>query len=449
MMGGSIGINSAPGQGSDFHFTANFGLGNAEGAATAPLVELSRLRVLVVDDNVHAREILSSLLGSLGCLVTEATSAVNALQALRRADLQQPYDVVMMDWKMPGMDGFEAARSIRADAGLRRQPRISLVTGYQLELGSHGVDAQMFDTQLTKPVSASSLLDALATMLGQRMTPAQGASDGLPRVAPADTAHRLRGMRVLLVEDNEINQQVAAELLCDAGGVLVTIASNGREALDRLANNTVDAVLMDIQMPEMDGYETTAQIRGEARWAKLPIIAMTAHAMVKDRDRCLAAGMNDYVTKPFDPTELFDVLAKWAPDHAVPAAPVTPAAEDRQGDPAAIDFERGLMYCLDRPALYNRLLGTFARTGATWMSEVCAAIERGDLPTATLMAHTLKANAGTIGAKPLAVLVGRLETALGAGPLGDETVLLAPLGRELAAVLAEADAYLNEAVNPS
>jgi two-component system sensor histidine kinase/response regulator len=224
---------------------------------------------------------------------------------------------------------------------------------------------------------------------------------------------KVRGAGVLLVEDNEVNQLVAEELLSSVAGVQVTIAGNGRDALLVLQERPFDAVLMDIQMPEMDGYEATARIRSEPRWQGLPIIAMTAHAMVQDRDRCLAAGMNGFVTKPFELRELCETLARWiAQPAAAPMPELPPVPGPESVALAGIDQARGLRNVSQRTALYDRLLGVFLASNAGLPTRLREARAQADAQTARRLAHTLKSEAATIGAMNLAHAAEQLEHSL-------------------------------------
>jgi CheY-like chemotaxis protein len=217
---------------------------------------------------------------------------------------------------------------------------------------------------------------------------------------------------VLLVEDNEFNQIIATELLGDVAGMHVTLAENGREALDHLHATHFDAVLMDVQMPVMDGYEATANIRAHSKFASLPVIAMTAHAMLGYRQKCLAAGMNDYVTKPFEPAELFAVLLKWMPDADSAPADIAPRAAPTPV--ASISFELGLKRCLGRADLYERVLRRFMETRLDDARSMQAAVAARDLALAASIAHSAISTAGAIGAQGLSEAARRLEEALSA-----------------------------------
>jgi CheY-like chemotaxis protein len=312
LMQGKIWVESTPGRGSTFHFIASFG----RQAAVQPrrmfhADELLGLRVLVVDDNASAREILSTMAKGFGLEVDVARDGHEALRMLADAERRTlAYDLVLLDWKMPGMDGIETLRQMQAGA-LLQVPAVIMVTAFgrddaQEEAARQDVPLPMV---LTKPVTPSTLLEAIGELRGF-------GEGGLTRHAEradlgAAAMARLAGARLLLVEDNDMNQELATELLAEAG-IEVVIANHGQEALDILARDgAFDGVLMDCQMPVMDGYTATRKLREQPQFARLPIIAMTANAMNGDREACLDAGMNDYLAKPIRAEELRDILRQW------------------------------------------------------------------------------------------------------------------------------------------
>ncbi len=408
LMGGEIGVTSQPGKGSDFHFTASFGIGRAASeAARGAEAGLTGLRILVVDDSANSRDIFAGLLTGLGYAPVMVSSAADGLVELQRAPHDAPYDLVFLDWKMPQMDGFAAAAAIRRMTDLPRAPKLIMITAYGDDELMRRAVAQELDGCLTRPVSASTLLDAIMTACAADAD-SRASVEALSQPTVTSRAPAcLEGRRVLLVEDNEFNRIIATELLGDVAGAIVTVAGNGEEAVERVRAEDFDAVLMDVQMPLMDGYQATALIRQDAAHASLPIIAMTAHAMVRDREKCLAVGMNDYVTKPFEPTELFAVLAKW----------VGPHGPDRAGEPAApgMSFELGLQRCLGRVDLYERILSRYLATRLDAPSQIRAALEERDLDKASGFAHSLISTAGTIGAEALSEAARAVQLAIDAG----------------------------------
>jgi two-component system sensor histidine kinase/response regulator len=316
MMGGTIGVESEPGRGSTFWFTVRLRTGC--GRTGAPAAGVGGLKVLVADDNAVAREILIALATSLRLRVTAAASGREAVVALEQAE--PPFDIVLTDWKMPGMTGTELAQAIRHDAKLARRPAVILVTVYGDDDALSDPTTLGVDHVLTKPVGASTLLDAIQTVLGRHRS--------LPPVptppAGAGPAPRFDGVRLLLVEDNDVNREVAQTIL-EQSGAIVRIAVDGEEALTLATREAFDAVLMDIQMPRLDGVSATRRLRDSPGLRNLPIIAMTASAMPGDRERILASGMNDYIAKPIDVDVLFATLQRWVRPTAAPPPANVPA----------------------------------------------------------------------------------------------------------------------------
>lgn len=435
LMGGSIWVSSELSRGSDFSFTAHFTLGHAS-SLRRETPDLRQMRVLVVDDSANTREAIANTLLHLGYEHFLASSAAEGLAELMRAASTRPYDLVLMDWNMPNMDGLDATWQIRQQPDLLAQPKILLISSFSLEAPDSVLSRAPLDGFLTKPLTMSSIHDALVRLFGGGDTNLIPTPQPEDRDALAEVMKRIRGMPVLLVEDNEINQQVACELLGDVAGVKLTVASNGRKAIECLQESDFDAVLMDIQMPGMDGYEATAHIRRETRWQKLPIIAMTAHAMVQDRERCLAAGMNDFVTKPFHFNELCATLARWAPDRSplesvLTVPPPLPASDTTT---ATLDRAEGLKNSYGNVNLYGKLLKMFIDANKTVARDLRRSLESNDLESASRIAHTLKSNAATIGAMPLAAASARVETWINAGE--DPEAVIQALETELDIVLA-------------
>ena len=304
-MGGVIEVESAPGRGSTFAFTVELGVGKGS-ARALPFPDLRGLRVLVVDDNKTSREILERSLASLTFQVRTVASGAQALGALAEAEAKgAPFELVLLDWQMPEMDGFEVARRIRSDARFARRPLVFMITAFGRQEMQEKAGDLVPDALLVKPLSRSALIDALMRALSGTREPATSAP---VRAAWAGTGG---GARVLVVEDNEVNRQVVSELL-EIGGFAVETVASGREALERLERSpeAFAVVLMDVQMPEMDGYQTARAIRSQLKLS-LPIVALTAHAFESERQRSLDAGMNDHVTKPIDAEGLIAALKRW------------------------------------------------------------------------------------------------------------------------------------------
>jgi len=423
LMGGTIWVESAPGHGSTFIFTAWLGLGSQKKRARVLPHGLNGVRVLVVDDNAGAREVLSEQLSALPFVVDQAGSGQEAVAAVRQA-ADQPYRLVFMDWKMPGMSGVEAARAIKQEPNA---PAVIMVTAFGREDVRSEAEQAHIDGFLVKPVSASLLLNTIM----QLFAPEQGQA-----VAPApDSRYDLAGVRLLLAEDNEINQQIATELL-ESAGAHVTAAVTGREAVAKLkagASDTYDAVLMDLQMPDMDGFEAVRHIRADARFAALPVIAMTAHAMAEERERCLAAGMNDHIAKPIDPDAMFQTLLRWLPRHGA-----VQSAREHQGEDTlvipGVDTAGGLKRVAGNRDLYLRLLEKYVEVQAGAADALRAALAADDHQTAERLVHTVKGVSGNIGAGAVQEAAEAVERAAQHG--GMEPALVDALDMAIRATIA-------------
>ncbi len=433
LMEGEIGVRSEPGKGSEFFFSARFQTPDGVGAAEpAALPALGSLRVLAVDDSANAREIFLKLLGGLGLRCTVVDSAAAALDELERAAAAgKAFDVVLMDWKMPGCDGFEAARRVRERPALAAT-RIVLVTAYGDEALAQRARQQGLDGCLHKPVLGPSLQAALAEVMGLA-APAQAAS-----AQPlAEVTSLLQGRQVLLIEDNELNQLVASELLVMVAGMRVTVANNGQEALELLRRQHFDAVLTDLQMPVMDGFALTQAIRRDPALSELPVIAMSAHALARDRERGLALGMNDYITKPFKPDQLFAALARWMPAAGTPA----PAAPQPTAAPL-VRFELGLLRCMGREPLYQQLQRVYLETHGSDADKMQQALDAGDDRALASLAHNAISTAGSLGADDLAALARQLQLAVDAGQREAWPALVAQFARLHGQAVDEVRAYL-------
>ncbi len=439
MMNGRIWVESREGAGSRFFFTAVLGLQQDRSRPDTRFHEtLAQMPVLVVDDSPTSRNALGEMLQSFGLHVTLAAGAEEALRLMDNTDASRAFRLVLMDWKMPGMDGITAARHIKERTGPTAAPAVLLVTAYGREEVQFAARRAGLDGFLVKPVSPSVLFDTILVTFHQKTRPGSGAPHDLPE--PPATAAQLSGARILVVEDNEINQQIAQEIL-ERAGARITVAENGKNALECLSASAFDAVLMDVQMPVMDGFEATAAIRQTPAWKDLPVIAMTAHAMAGDREKGLAAGMSDYVTKPIDPELLVRTLAKWAGSEQ-PAAkmpPATPAAAPvfaaLPETLAGIDTKAGLLRVGGNQALYRDLLVKFRTSYHAAASELRRALADGALDDARRLAHTIKGVAGNVGAARLSETAGNLETAIVNNGADVSSALLADFEALLAGVI--------------
>ena len=459
LMGGDVGVESTPGGGSTFWFTARLGLGSGR-RPLVPRIDLRGLRVLVVDDNPQARTVLAHMLEGMTFRTVEADGGESALRIMDEARTAgAPFGMVFLDWQMPGMDGLETARRIRA---LAPELPVAIVTAHGREeifAASEGVGV---DAVLVKPVQPSLLFDTAMRLLGaaqpasrpggESESPSARSPGAQPGEPPAQL-QGLRGARVLLVEDNELNREVALGLLGEAG-LAPDAAEDGAQAVRMVTEGDYDLVLMDVQMPVMDGYEATRAIRRTLGPDRLPIVAMTANAMQGDREACLATGMNDHVAKPIDPDELFAALLRWlprrgdaaaaggepdtaaaaSPDASPDAQPNTPAlaspasaplagpppgvALDKAGAPRVLDPEAGLRRVMGKQATYHALLRRFVSEHADAAARIAGFLKAGDRASATREAHTMKGVAGTLGARVVQGHAANLESALrhGASP---------------------------------
>jgi two-component system sensor histidine kinase/response regulator len=401
LMGGEIGAESVPGEGSIFHFTARLGIVSSARATRRPRLALPEgLRVLVVDDNATNRAILTAYLRGRVGQVQAVPSAVEALALMRLAvRTGVPVDLVLLDCHMPDSDGFELAARINADPDLRTTRMIMLTSTGDRRETARDLGIEHY---LTKPLRRTRLLETVAEAMAGAPARVPAATMPAPAPAPVATAPA-SGARVLVAEDNEVNPLVIEGLLAHRGFV-VDIAANGREALERLERTEYVAVFMDCQMPELDGYETTAAIRAQERWAKLPIIAMTAHAMKGDRERCLDAGMDDYLAKPLRPELLDAALERWVGAEPRPVSGAADAPSD-----ALVDEARMRTFRDDYPDIVDQLVELFARHSPPLIAELQDALERDDDETLRRAAHKLKGSCQNIGATFMATLCRTLE----------------------------------------
>jgi two-component system sensor histidine kinase/response regulator len=446
LMGGEVGVDSEFGKGSTFWFTARLGRGAAQRRSLLPAADLRGRRVLVVDDNDHARMVIHDLLQGMTFRVVEVASGDAAIRAVQAAAPDQAFEIVFVDWQMPGMDGLEVARRIRA-LKLPAPPHLVMITAFgREEVLKQAQDAGIEDV-LIKPLSASILFDTTMRMLGGHAVEQRQASAGASSVE--QSLVMVRGARILLVEDNELNQEVATELLSDAGFV-VELADNGAIALQRVQDHPYDIVLMDMQMPVMDGVTATREIRKLGRFDALPIVAMTANAMQADRDKCLAAGMVDFVTKPIEPDELWRTLLKWIAPREPSTAAAPPAAAPASAEEpelpaqiAGLDMVSGLRRVLGKKSLYLSMLRKFAAGQHDVPQHIRAALAGDDWDGAERLAHTLKGLAGNIGAGALQTQAAELEAALHARQAKDQVLLqLVAPAATLAALVAALQAGL-------
>lgn len=411
MMDGDIWVKSEHGKGSSFEFYAEFG---KQQQRTGALVErkpkqLGHLKVLVVDDNGTAREIAVNLLRSFEFEAVSVASGEAAIQALSQAS--QAFDLIFMDWKMPVMDGIETTKLIQAKADA---PPVIMVTAAGRE------DLESFTSKITlsgfitKPLSASSMLDAIMEAKGFEVE-LDSSRSNQSELAVNNAIASVSGAHILLVEDNEMNQELAMELLT-SNGLKVDLAENGAIALQKLDEHPYDGVLMDCQMPVMDGYQATKQIRQQVKFADLPVIAMTANAMVGDREKVLNVGMNDHIAKPIRVSDMFSTMAKWIKPSNPQSAPVNNQSQAehtqwRAPEIKGLNVDSGLKTTQGNRNLYVKILNRYV-SGQNQFAEVFQqSVDLDDSELSQRLAHTLKGVAGNIGATQVYQAATQLEQA--------------------------------------
>ena len=446
MMDGAVGVHSVLGQGSTFWFTARLGLGEKRQRNLLPTPDLRGRRVLVVDDNDSARNVLCEMLARMAFVVDAVSSGRQAIDATRAADVAgQPYEIVFMDWQMPQMDGVEASRHIQS-LGLRATPQLIMVTAYgQDALLQQAKEAGIREV-LTKPINASVMFDTAMHVLGAvQQRPHQDPSEML--LAPPKLA-TIVGARLLLVEDNDLNQEVASGLLEQAGFV-VDVADNGAIALSMVQKTRYDLVLMDMQMPVMDGLDATREIRKLDECAKLPVIAMTANTMQGDPEKCYAAGMDDFVAKPIDPEKLWAALLKWVQPRAFDPPVVSHKIKPHQDIASlpevieGVDMALGLKRVVGNQVLYLAMLRKYAVGQKFAAQALVAAMDANDWGTAERLAHTAKSVSANIGAMHAQAVAAELETNIkNREPRRKLDPQVAILGNLMGAVVAQLELHL-------
>jgi PAS domain S-box-containing protein len=426
LMGGDVGVESDYGKGSTFWFTARLGKGIARAKKFLPNPDLRGRRILVVDDNEMSRIVLSEMLTGMTFSVKDVASGKAALEEiLTAAKAGQPYDVILLDWQMPGMDGIETARAIR-ELPISPLPHRIMVTAYGREEVLKEASLAGLEDVLIKPVSSSTMFDTMVQVLGGKRDETQ---DEDQQAAPlAQDLNSIKSSSILLVEDNEFNQQIANELLTDAG-FTVEIAEDGRKSLEMLDKRLYDIVLMDMQMPVMDGVTATKEIRKDERFKDLPILAMTANVMEADMERCREAGMQDHIGKPIDPDELFGKLLKWLkPSQIVEvketAPPSVKEAKKEEPKPAkrakqddlpeipGLDTKLGLKRVMGKKTFYVEMLRKYIENQGQAPVQIRQSLDADDYGTAERQAHTAKGVSGNIGATELQGMAAALEKAI-------------------------------------
>ncbi len=417
LQGGTLRVESEPGVGSSFFFTVSFDISSEQ---YEPLVNqalsLEGMKVLVVDDNQMSREILRSMLESCDLRVTPADSGKAALDILQNNPAEDPYRIILLDYKMPGLNGIETAKLIRQKYApdIANGAVIMMVTAYSKEAIQQGLENHGIQAFVTKPVTPPSLLRMMISVLKNQETSKEMQID--ERSTVQRQQHNLSGARVLVVEDNSTNQMIMLELLAQIG-IAAVCAGDGQEAVGLVSSSPFDLILMDLQMPIMDGYEATRQIRQMKSAAELPIFAVTAHAMAKDRERCLAMGMNGHVSKPVHPNELYATLAQWIKPRSKPVNVQRPQIQDgiTPDTLTGINMAEVLERFSGNQTLLRTVLIDFHSKNLSTMGEIRQAIQAHDDERVGFLVHTLKGVAGNIGAEALAATARELEETIKQG----------------------------------
>ncbi len=435
MMGGKIHVSSTLGIGSTFWFSLPLDVRNADSPVeeAVSMEQLRGKRVLVVDDNPATCRVLHDILGSLGLHSDTVASGEEAIARVQSDEV----DLVLMDWRMPGMDGLEATRCIRELPGQHDLPIVMITASPRDEL-LRSLESGLINSSLSKPVTPAGLLDAIR----EALIPANEAPEA--PAAQGIQAQPLKGARILLVEDNLLNQRVACETL-QRLGVQVDVAGNGLAGVEAVERGHYDAVLMDLQMPVMDGLEATRRIRANPEHAALPIIAMTANALTRDRDRCIAAGMNDFLTKPVYAARLLEVLARWLGIEMTinPSASQSHHAVGREH--AVLDHEAAMQHLDGNVKLFHELLDIFRRHHAGDMQQLRTVLATGETNAAHRLAHTLKGVAGNLSMPRLRQVASRVEESIEeTSTVPEELLRLAE--SELSEVLAAVEPLLEAGV---
>ena len=444
MMGGSIGVESEPGQGSTFWFTVRC----ERSREPARRIRFTRgdfqgERALVVDDVESARLALQEMLAGFGFEVQTAGSGMEALGLIGAANgAGRGFDLILTDWRMPGMDGVELVRRIRRQSAVEKLPVVLLMSAYDQEELTRQTAGVALDGRLVKPVSPSTLYEAiLACRGGNCLDAAEGAA-----AQPDLSVH---GAMILVAEDNELNQQIVRELL-EQVGARVEVAGNGREAVEKVRRQHFDLVLMDIQMPEMSGLEAARAIRQDTTIARMPIIALTAHALHGDREKSLAAGIDDHLTKPIEPQEFYGTLAKWLElpmGRTGLQGPVNRAQETVPEMPG-IDVASGLVHVAGNRTLYLHLLREFLRSQKDAPEELGGLLQAGDREGIQSKAHSLKGVAANLGMGSVREAAAELEAAAANSNQERTRQCLGPLAEQLQRVVQGIERELGVAEAP-
>ncbi len=440
LMGGSIWVESEPHKGSTFFFSVVLGYNQPieSNLTRSTRQNHKNIKVLVIDDHPRAVAILTEMLESMGFAAVGVGSGEQALAELYK-DQDDCFDLVLIDWQMPGMDGLETSRRIKTMDEIGIKPEVIMISDCDLSELADQAGQLGINKCLAKPVTQSQLYDAVMEIFGA----GRGVSYAIIHQGlNLDSSKELRGTKILLVDDNEINQQVAQEILHQMG-LHVDVAANGWQALEMLQADEYDLVLMDVQMPVMDGYEATQKIRSNPRWTNLPVIAMTAHAMSEHREKSLQAGMNDQINKPVNPDELFEVISKYTKTSTLTSSAVGQLKQEGDNpeglpwpDLPGINLMDGLARMNGNRQLYKKILLQFFANNVDTVYKIKFALSKGDHKTASLLLHTIKGVAANLGAGQLASAAAELEASLIQRGIDVNNVLLKNFIESLTSVIA-------------
>jgi signal transduction histidine kinase/DNA-binding response OmpR family regulator len=419
MMGGDIRVESEAGVGSTFIFTCEFGKSDKQKDRDfQPTIDLRGMKVLICDDNETSILILQRALESFSFNVSSTTSGKDAIKLLEE-NQEEPFELILMDWKMPEMDGLEASKIIKSNKNIAKTPMIIMVTAFGRDEIMKQAEDIGLNGFLIKPVNYSLLFDTIMQVFGKEVKRESKIAKNSDKYL--DELMKLRGANILLTEDNEINQQVASELL-ESVGFKVEIASNGQEAVDLVFKSSLpskyDIVLMDLQMPVMDGFTATKEIRKNKDYNSLPIVAMTADAMAGVREQCLEVGMMDFVTKPINPDELFKALLKWVKPQTKFIGKTEKIVSNQPSelieipDLQGIDIREGLNRVAGNRKLYMKIIKSFYESNLTFIDDLIKVFKSGDTESSVRAAHTIKGVSGNLGAMELHKAAAELEKEL-------------------------------------
>jgi CheY-like chemotaxis protein/HPt (histidine-containing phosphotransfer) domain-containing protein len=402
LMQGEFSVKSTPGKGSEFSFTVLFHREEQSEPLRPIMKNASGLKALLVDDSESARMVLEEMLTSFGFKVLVARDGIEALAIYNRENTSEyPISLMVVDWRMPGMDGLQLVHNIKA-MNNAHTPSVVMVTAFGVDMVREAAGQKLIDAYMLKPINQSSLFETISHIL-YKDTPALKTKEEL--VIGVDVFRKaLNGAKVLVVEDNEINMELSLDLLADVG-IEADFATNGIEAIDKVNRHTYEIVLMDIQMPYMDGLTATREIRKKPECSTLPILAMTAHAMKGEREKSLEAGMNDHITKPIDPLLLYAAICKHTgriPDHQESAQ--TEAKENKSEEKfkiAGLNIAAGLYRSGNNESVYFKLLRSFTKKYGSLGDQIAEYLREGNATELAALMHAFAGVAGNMGADQL------------------------------------------------